>query len=163
VDQTLSNVLNSVSISFVYSKCFNSMDEGSARPLIYTHTHTDTNIYFHIPIRIGLGAAIAVFKTVWPPELVCVIRPIHPSIHPFIHPSIYGSTALCWALAAFSVSWSFCTVGRTPWTGDQCIARPLPTHRTTQRQNKLTQTSMSQMGLEPTIPVSERAKTVYAL
>jgi hypothetical protein len=44
--------------------------------------------------------------------------------------SIYGSTALCWALAAFSVSWSFCTVGRTPWTRDQPVARPLPAHRT---------------------------------
>jgi hypothetical protein len=28
------------------------------------------------------------------------------------------------------------TVGRTPWTGDQPVARPLPTHRTTQIQNK---------------------------
>jgi hypothetical protein len=27
-------------------------------------------------------------------------------------------------------------VGRTPWTGDQPIARPLPTHRTTQTQKK---------------------------
>jgi hypothetical protein len=34
------------------------------------------------------------------------------------------------------------TVGRTPWTGDQPIARQLPTHRKTQIQNKLTQTSM---------------------
>jgi hypothetical protein len=30
-------------------------------------------------------------------------------------------------------------VGRTPWTGDQPVARPLPTHRTTQTQNKRTQ------------------------
>jgi hypothetical protein len=28
------------------------------------------------------------------------------------------------------------TIGRTPWTGDQHVARPLPTHRTTQTQNK---------------------------
>jgi hypothetical protein len=28
------------------------------------------------------------------------------------------------------------TVGRTPWTGDQPFARPLPTHRTTHTQNK---------------------------
>jgi hypothetical protein len=55
------------------------------------------------------------------------------------------------------------TVGRTPWTGDQPPARPLPTHRTTQTQNKRTQTSMSRVGLEPTIPVLERAKTVHAL
>jgi hypothetical protein len=30
------------------------------------------------------------------------------------------------------------TVGRTPWTGDQSVARPLPAHRTAQTQNKLT-------------------------
>jgi hypothetical protein len=29
-------------------------------------------------------------------------------------------------------------VGGTPWTGDQPVARPLPTHRTTQTQNKRT-------------------------
>jgi hypothetical protein len=34
------------------------------------------------------------------------------------------------------------TVGKTPWTGDQPIARPLPTHRTTQRKHKRRQTSM---------------------
>jgi hypothetical protein len=27
-------------------------------------------------------------------------------------------------------------VGRTPWTGDQAVARPLPEHRTTQTQNE---------------------------
>jgi hypothetical protein len=31
------------------------------------------------------------------------------------------------------------TVGTTPWRGDQPVARPLPTHRTTQTQNKRTQ------------------------
>jgi hypothetical protein len=35
-----------------------------------------------------------------------------------------------------------CTVGRTPWTGDQPVARSLPT-----------QTSMPRVGFEPTIPV----------
>jgi hypothetical protein len=33
----------------------------------------------------------------------------------------------------------FYTVGRTPWTGDRSFARPLPKHRTTRTQNKLTQ------------------------
>jgi hypothetical protein len=28
------------------------------------------------------------------------------------------------------------TDGRTPWTSDQLVARPLPNHRTTQTQNK---------------------------
>jgi hypothetical protein len=40
--------------------------------------------------------------------------------------SIYGSTALCWALAAFIVPWFVYTVSRSPWTGDQPVARPLP-------------------------------------
>jgi hypothetical protein len=33
------------------------------------------------------------------------------------------------------------TVGRTPWTGDEPVARPLPTHRKTQTLNKRTLTS----------------------
>jgi hypothetical protein len=69
------------------------------------------------------------------------------------------STALCWALAAFSSFLILFTVGRTPWTGDQPVARPLPT----QTQNKRTQISMPRVGLEPTIPVFKRTKTVHAL
>jgi hypothetical protein len=57
----------------------------------------------------------------------------------------------------------FYTDGRTPWTGDEPVSRPLPAHRTTQTQNKRTQTTMPQAGFEPTIPVFERAKTVHAL
>jgi uncharacterized membrane protein len=47
--------------------------------------------------------------------------------------------------------------------GDQPIARPLHARRTTQTQNKRTHKSMPRVGFEPTIPVSERAKTVHAL
>jgi hypothetical protein len=45
------------------------------------------------------------------------------------------------------------TVGRTPWTGDRHIARPLPIQ---------TQTSMPCVGFEPTIPAFQRAKTLYS-
>jgi hypothetical protein len=38
--------------------------------------------------------------------------------------------------ADFSVSLIIFTDGRTPWTGDQLVARPLPTLRTTRTQNK---------------------------
>jgi hypothetical protein len=55
------------------------------------------------------------------------------------------------------------TVGRTPSTGVQPVARPLPTHRATQTQNKRTQTPVSWVGFEPTIPAFERAKTVHAV
>jgi hypothetical protein len=53
------------------------------------------------------------------------------------------------------------TVGRIPWTGDQLVARPLPTHRTTQKQNKCTQTSMPRVEFEPTTPAFERLKTIH--
>jgi hypothetical protein len=47
--------------------------------------------------------------------------------------------------------------------GDQPVARPLPIRRTTQTQNKLTQTSMPLVEFEPTILAFERPKTVHAL
>jgi hypothetical protein len=73
------------------------------------------------------------------------------ALRPFVVP---------WPLFSFLI---LCTVGWTPWTGDQPAAWPLPTHRTTQTQKKRTQTSMPQVGFELTIPAFERAKTVHAL
>jgi hypothetical protein len=49
------------------------------------------------------------------------------------------------------------TVGRTPWTRDQYVARPL-----LHTQNERTQTSTPGVGFETTTPVFERAKTVHA-
>jgi hypothetical protein len=78
-----------------------------------------------------------------------------------IYVSIYVSAVLLLDLGRFFSFLILYTVGRTPWKGDEPIARPSPTHRTTQTQNKCTQTSMPQMGFEPTIPAFERAKTVH--
>jgi hypothetical protein len=47
--------------------------------------------------------------------------------------------------------------------GDQPVARSLHTHKTTQTQNKRTQTPMPSVGFEPTTPAFEKAKTVHAL
>jgi hypothetical protein len=81
----------------------------------------------------------------------------------FIHSSLVLQPFV-WPLP---LSFSFAilyTVGRTPWTEDQPVARPLPTHRTTQPQNKLTQTSMPRVGFEPTTTsVFERTKVVHSL
>jgi hypothetical protein len=41
-----------------------------------------------------------------------------------------------WALASAIQFHDHFTDGRTPWTSDQLVARPLPKHRTTQTQNK---------------------------
>jgi hypothetical protein len=73
--------------------------------------------------------------------------------------SLYGFTDLG-HFFNFSI---LCTVGRTPWTGDQPDAWPLPTHRTAQTQNKRIQTCTPWVVFEPTIPLFEREKTVNAL
>jgi hypothetical protein len=55
-------------------------------------------------------------------------------------------------------------VGRSPWTGDQLVARPLPVHkhRKTYTQHEH-QTCMPEAGFEPTIQAFKQAKTVPAL
>jgi hypothetical protein len=45
-----------------------------------------------------------------------------------------------WALASAFQFYDHFTDGRTPWTSDQLVARPLPKLRTTQTQNKHIQT-----------------------
>jgi hypothetical protein len=60
-----------------------------------------------------------------------------------------------WPLFSFLVLY---TVGRTPRTGDQPVARPLSAHTTRQTQNKRTYTSMPRVGFEPKIPVFERRR-----
>jgi hypothetical protein len=78
----------------------------------------------------------------------------------------YGSMALCWALAAFSVSWSYTQsiglLGRGISTSQGLY---LHTEHKTETQNKWThiQMAMPRVGFEPTIPVFGRAKTVYVL
>jgi hypothetical protein len=95
-----------------------------------------------------------------------------PSVRPSIYLSICLSVCLSVCLWLYSplldlggfVSFLiFYTVGRTPWTGDQPVGRPLRAHRTAQTENKRIQTSMLQVGFEPTIPMFERAKKVHAL
>jgi hypothetical protein len=65
---------------------------------------------------------------------------------------LYGSTVLLLDFGRFLNFFILYSVGRTPWSGDQPVAKPLPTQRTTQTQNKGTQISIFQMGFEPTIP-----------
>jgi hypothetical protein len=47
--------------------------------------------------------------------------------------------------------------------GGSAVARPLLINRTTQTQNKRTQTFMRSVEFEPMFPVFEGAKTVHAL
>jgi hypothetical protein len=57
-------------------------------------------------------------------------------VHYFLTFLLCRSIAPC-TLALFFLSFLILyTVGRTPWTGDQLFARPLSTHRTTQKRIK---------------------------
>jgi hypothetical protein len=65
------------------------------------------------------------------------------------------------ALRSFLLDWGsffscliFYRVGWIPWTGHQPVAR--------HTQDSTNRTSMPQVGLEPRIPVFERAKTIDA-
>jgi hypothetical protein len=62
-------------------------------------------------------------------EVDCSVHVFHSSmvVEPFVGP---------WPLFHFRNL--FYTDSRIPWTNDQPVARPLPTHRTTQTQNKRT-------------------------
>jgi hypothetical protein len=96
----------------------------------------------------------------YPPTLAH--QPTHETTHPPTQlPTYLWHYSPCrhWPLFQFL---NLDTVGRTPGTGDQPVAGPLLAHRTKQSQNTRTQTSMLPVGLEPTIPVFERAKTVHA-
>jgi hypothetical protein len=76
---------------------------------------------------------------------------------------IYGSTVLLggtWTLFTLLILYTF---DRTPWTGDQPLGRPLPTHTTTQTRNKRTQISMPRKGFDTLTPVFEWANIVHAL
>jgi hypothetical protein len=67
----------------------------------------------------------------------------------------YSHSKLCLEL------WTLQTVGRTPWTGDQNFAKPLPTQDKTNTEQ--TQISVPRMRFEPTIPVFEQAKLYRSL
>jgi hypothetical protein len=81
---------------------------------------------------------------------------IRLSVCLWLYSPFVGPWPLFWFLNPY-------TVGRTPWTRDQLVARPLPTHRTRQTQNKRIQSSMPWVGFDPTIPMFERSKTIHAL
>jgi hypothetical protein len=70
-----------------------------------------------------------------------------------------------WTLASAFQFHDHFTDGRTPWTSDQPVARPLSKHRSTQTQNKQIHilNIHALCEIRTTIPVSELAKTVNAL
>jgi hypothetical protein len=90
--------------------------------------------------HLSYGTAI-LHKILW--KLSSSLEYLPMALQPFVGP---------WPLFSFLILYTF---GRTPWTRDQPVARPLPILRTTQTQNKCKQTSMPRVGFE--------AETVHAL
>jgi hypothetical protein len=80
----------------------------------------------------------------------------HPSIHNWVYSLLLGPGHFFSFVILYTVS-------RTPWMGDQPVARPLSMYRSSQTQNKRTQISMPQVGFEPMNPMFMQAKTVQAL
>jgi hypothetical protein len=80
---------------------------------------------------------------------ICLSIYLSIALHPFVTP---------WPLVQFLI---FYTVDRSPSTGNQSVARPLPAHRTAQTHNKRTQTSMHRVKFEPTISLFEWPQTVH--
>jgi hypothetical protein len=62
-----------------------------------------------------------------------IIAPLVKKFHLFMRPKVHFLMSLqpVWALAAFQSPDLF-TIGKTPWTSDQLVVRPLPKHRTAQ-------------------------------
>jgi hypothetical protein len=120
-----------------------------------------------------LSIYLSIYLSTYPPTYLPTYLSIYLSIYLYICLSIYLyiclSVCLSVCLSPFAGPWPlfsfliFYTVGRTPWTGDQRVAKPLPAHRKAQTQNKLIQTSMPWVRVELTIQMFERAKTVHAL
>jgi hypothetical protein len=98
-----------------------------------------------------------------------ILRLYHERVLPDPFPIILLLLLLLWFYSpllglrrffSFSILYK---AGRTPWKGNQPVARSLAAHRTTQTHNKRTQMSMPWVGFEPTISAFERANTVHAL
>jgi hypothetical protein len=86
---------------------------------------------------------------------------IHKTLRSFFFFSLWLCNPL--DLGRFFSSLILHTVGRTLLAWDQTVARPVPTHRITQIQDKRTQAFMPRLEYEPTIPVFELENMVHAL
>jgi hypothetical protein len=124
-------------------------------------------IYLSVCLSIFLSACLSVYLSICLSIYLSIYLSVCLSIFLSVYLSIHLSACVwLWSplldVDRFSVFLFLYTFGRTPWTGDQPVATPLSTHRTTHLQNKRAQTSMPRVGFELTTPVFERAKKVHA-
>jgi hypothetical protein len=117
----------------------------------YKSSDACLSVYLSIYLSVCLSVCMSVCLSVC--VCLCVCMSARPSICDY-------SPCIPWPHFQFL---NFYTACRTPWTGDQPVASLLPTHRTTQTQNKRAQTSMPRAGFKLMAPSFEWAKTVHAL
>jgi hypothetical protein len=113
-------------------------------------------IYLSIYLSLCLSIYLSIYVCMYLSIYVCMYLSIYLSIYlwlysPFVGPRPFFSFLILYV------------VGMSSWMGNQPIARPLPAQRTTQAQNKRTQTTMPVVGFEPTILAFEWAKIVHVL
>jgi hypothetical protein len=87
----------------------------------------------------------------------------HKSTEMSFYLSVYGCTALCWALGAFQFLDLLNSLLDSLDGGSARRRAATCTNMTAQARNKRIQTSIPEIGFEPTIPVFERTETVLAL
>jgi hypothetical protein len=120
------------------------------------HAVTLLSIYLSIYLSVCLSIYLSICLSIYMSVCLSVYLSICMSVSIYLSVclSIHLSVCLSIYLQPFFGPWPILssltlhTVGRTPWTGDQPVAWPLPIHRTTQTQNKRTQTSMPRVGFE---------------
>jgi hypothetical protein len=116
--------------------------------VIHLHTYPPTYLSTCLSVYLSIYLSVSLCLPLRPSVRLCMYTSICLFIHPFTHLPTYQPTYLptylSVALQSFVGPWPLCsflifyTDDRTPWTEDQSVARPLPTHRATQTQNKRT-------------------------
>jgi hypothetical protein len=117
--------------------------------MLYEGVFLRASMKFDRNYKTNVKLSLRLLKPLFVKTYLCLS--LSMALQPFVGP---------WPLFSFLILY---TIGRIHWTEDQTVVRPLPIHRTTQTQNKRTQTSVPRVGFEPTTQVLERAKTVHAL
>jgi hypothetical protein len=122
-------------VNYMYSICILML-------LFHIYLSIYVSVYLSIYLSVYLAISVSICRSIYLSIYVSVslsVRPsacpfvrlsvclsVRPSVHPSIHLWLYNP-CVPWPLFQ---SHNLYIVVRTPWTGDQLVARPLPTHTT---------------------------------
>jgi hypothetical protein len=95
----------------------NDLDHYGFKPELFDRSYWKSPLSFIIHLSKGFVSHLSIYLS------VCLSISLSMALQPFVGP---------WPLFQFLILY---IVVRAPWNGDQPVARPIPTHRTTQRIN----------------------------